>query len=90
MIIELDSYTDIFHAKKILGGHTCLCGDVPAKLFTFGNTEDMERYCFKLIDTIGADGGFILGSGCTLPVTARHENVSAFMNSIPKYYFQLA
>ncbi len=90
VIIELDSYTDIFHAKKILGGHTCLCGDVPAKLFTFGNTEDMERYCFKLIDTIGADGGFILGSGCTLPVTARHENVSAFMNSIPKYYFQLA
>lgn len=88
-IIELDGCTDIFQAKKILGGHICLCGDVPAKLFTFGATYDVEQYCFKLLDTIGADGGFILGSGCTLPVTAKHENVAAFMNSIPNYYFQL-
>ena len=82
-IIELDGGTDIFEAKGVLRGHTCLLGDVPATLFCMGTPGEMEAYCKRLMVEVGAEGGFILGSGCTLPYLAKDENVTAFFNSVP-------
>ncbi len=85
IIIEFDGSTDIFLAKKILGDRICLLGDVSAPLFTLGTPQEVERYCHTLLTEIGDDGGFILGSGCTLPHNARHENVAAFFNALVQY-----
>jgi uroporphyrinogen decarboxylase len=85
IIIELDGSTDIFQAKKVLNSRICLLGDVPASLFVLGTPHEIEQYCYKLLSEIGYDGGFILGSGCTLPHNARHENVEAFFNSLTQY-----
>ena len=62
-VLHLDSTTDIFKAKEILGDRMCLMGDVPARLFMIGTPRDVEIYCKKLIDTVGRGGGFILGAG---------------------------
>jgi len=85
IIIELDGSTDIFLAKKLLGNRICLLGDVSASLFTLGTPLQIEQYCKTLLNEIGHDGGFILGSGCTLPHNARHENVAAFFNTLTQY-----
>ncbi len=85
VVIELDSTTDIFRAHRILGGHTCIIGDVGAPLFTLGKPEQVREYCLKLLQEIGKDGGFILGSGCHIPFEAKHENVDAFFRSVEKY-----
>ncbi len=82
IIMELDGSTDIFLAKKLLGNRICLLGDVPASLFTLGTPQEIEHYCHTLLTEIGHDGGFILGSGCTLPHNARHENTAAFFNTM--------
>ncbi len=88
-ILNLDGTSDIFKAKEILGDHFCLMGDVPASLLKLGEPEEVDAYCERLIRELGSDGGFILSSGCTIPVDARPENVRAMINSVYKYKFKI-
>jgi hypothetical protein len=82
--LELDGQTDIFKAKEILGDHMCIMGDVPATLFRLGTRNDVEKYCLKLINEVGEGGGFILSSGCSVPVDAKIENVKAMIDTAKK------
>lgn len=84
-ILELDSVTDIFSAKEVLRGHLCFHGDVPAAMLTLGKPEDVEGYCKKLIDKVGNDGGFILGSGCGVPPNVKPENFRAMIETGKNY-----
>ena len=84
-IAMLDSTSDIFKAKEILGNHMCIMGDVPPALSTLGTVEEMEAYCRKLIEVVGKGGGFILGTGCAVPAETKIENFKAMINSAKKY-----
>jgi uroporphyrinogen-III decarboxylase len=84
-ILDLDSTTDIFKAKEILGDHMCIMGDVPASLLTLGTPEEVTAYCQRLIDEVGKGGGFILSSGCTVPYNARVENLKAMIHTGKTY-----
>jgi uroporphyrinogen-III decarboxylase len=81
VILELDGTTDIFAAKKALRDHACLKGDLSAALLSIGTPDDVEDYCKRLISEVGADGGFILGSGCSVPPTARPDNFRAMIET---------
>jgi len=80
-ILELDSMTDISRAKEILRGHLCFHGDVPATLLSIGQPEDVAAYCRKLIDEVGGDGGFILGTGCAVPPNVKPANFRAMIDT---------
>ena len=84
-VLNLDGTSDIFKAKEILGDHMCIMGDVPATLLKLGEPGEVDEYCRKLITEIGADGGFILSSGCTVPPDSRPENVKMMIASVRKY-----
>lgn len=84
-IAMLDSTSDIFKAKEILGDHMCIMGDVPASLSTLGTVEEMDAYCKRLIEVVGKGGGFILGTGCAVPPDTKLENFKAMINSAKKY-----
>jgi Uroporphyrinogen decarboxylase (URO-D) len=84
-ILNLDGTSDIFKAKEVLGDHMCIMGDVPAVLLKLGEPEEVHDYCRLLIKEIGPDGGFILSTGCTLPIDAKPENVKAMILSVQKY-----
>jgi len=83
MNIELDGDTNIFEAYDILQGWQTIRGDVPAIKFAFGTPDDIYEYCEKLIN-MGMKGGFMLSSGCEIPLNAKLENIIAFMDSINK------
>jgi uroporphyrinogen-III decarboxylase len=86
VVAELDSTTDIFKAKEILKGHMCIAGDVPAALTSLGSEDEVRVYCEKLIDVVGKDGGFILSTGCTLPLKCRIENLKAMVDTAKSYF----
>jgi uroporphyrinogen-III decarboxylase len=86
LVLQFDGLTDIFKAKEVLQGHLCLMGDVPASLLSLGSPDEVTAYCRKLIDVVGKDGGFILSSGCTVPVDAKPENLRAMIETGKSYY----
>lgn len=80
---EFDNQTDIFKAAGILDGWHSFKGNVPATMMAFGKPEEVSEYCDKLITEIGLKTpGFMLGSGCEVPLNVKPENMKAFMNSV--------
>src|SRR5659263_588202 len=53
-ILNLDGTSDIFKAKEVLGDHMCIMGDVPATLLKLGEPEEVDEYCRRLIEEVGA------------------------------------
>jgi uroporphyrinogen-III decarboxylase len=80
-VLSLDGKTDIFKAKETLGGHMCIMGDVHPSLLSVGAPEEVASYCKRLIQEIGPEG-FILSSGCDVPVDAKYENVKAMVEAV--------
>lgn len=80
-ILQLDGATDIFRAKEVLGGHLCIQGDVSASLLALGAPQEVKEYVRRLIAQVGRGGGYILSSGCEVPVNARPENVRAMLEA---------
>jgi len=76
--MALDGETDIFQAKKVLGDHMCIMGDVPASMLFRDTPENVYAYCTRLIRELGPEG-FILQSGCDIPANAQLENVQAMV-----------
>ena len=75
---------DMARARDVLSGRACIAGNVPNALLTVGSPEEVRAYCKKLIDTMGRDGGFIMGpSGQTEDV--RIENVRAMVDFTKEY-----
>lgn len=77
-IMALDGVTDIFTAKKELGGYMCVMGDVPASMLYLDSPDTVYNYCTRLIRELGPEG-FILQSGCDIPANAKLENVKAMV-----------
>jgi uroporphyrinogen-III decarboxylase len=84
-VLELDSVTDIFKAKQVLAGHMCLMGDVPAALLTLGTPDQVTAYVKRLCEEVGDGGGYILSSGCSVPVDTKPANLGAMIEAGNKY-----
>ena len=81
MHIELDGSTDIFKSYEILDGWQSIRGDIPATMMAYGTPDEVSEYCEKLIQ-MGMKGGYMLSSGCEIPLNAKPENIIAMMNSV--------
>ncbi|MEJ2244850.1 MAG: uroporphyrinogen decarboxylase family protein [Acidobacteriota bacterium] len=76
--------TDMARAKEVLGGHLCLSGNVPASLLQTGNVDDVKKYCKWLIDTVGKDGGLIVGPRSVVD-EVKPENLKAMIDFTREY-----
>ncbi len=77
-------HVDMKRAKEVLGHRACIAGNVPLSLLKLGTPDDVRAYCRDLIDSVGREGGFILGaSGQTEDV--RVENVKAMVDFTKEY-----
>jgi uroporphyrinogen-III decarboxylase len=69
---------------EALGAHHCIAGGMLPSLLQTGSVRQVKDECAKLIETIGNDGGFIMGSSCPLD-EAKIENVKAMVETTRQY-----
>lgn len=81
ILVELDGVTNIHAAHDILKGWQSIKGDVPATLMAFGTPDEVHAYCEDLIG-MAMGGGFVVGSGCEIPLNCKLENLKAMMDSV--------
>lgn len=63
--LHLDERTDIIQAKKVLGDHLCLFGNLKPSLFVLGTEEEVEREVKTIIDGCATGGGLIVSAELT-------------------------
>jgi hypothetical protein len=77
--------TDMALAKKVLGGHTCIAGNVLAwQMHTLG-PDDIARYCRWLIETCAPGGGYVLSMGSGIAGKVNPANIHAMIDTGMKY-----
>jgi hypothetical protein len=90
---ELPEGSIIFHldrsdpekAHRVLGKKFCLSGGVPNTLLAYGKAEAVRAHCRKLIETIGADGGYIMDASAIMQNDASVENLRAMTEATQEY-----
>ena len=85
-ILSIDNI-DLLEAKELVGGKVCLMGNVsPADGMLKGNPgiiDDMVKECVaKASDN---PKGFIVATGCEVPIHTPHENMVAFLEAGRRY-----
>ncbi len=76
--------TDMAKAKEVLHGYMCIQGNVPSSLLQTSDTAGVIKYCKWLIDVVGKDGGYIMGTGSVVD-EVKPENLKAMVDFTREY-----
>ncbi len=79
-VMWLFDQTDMVAAKRALGGHSCISGNVPTALLALSTPDEVEKYVTDLLDQCATDGGFFLQNGAVLD-DAKAENLKAMIDT---------
>ena len=79
-LANLDYCVDPGRARASVPG-LCLVGNIRPLAFVDSEPEVITQACARLLETAGTSG-FILSSGCEIPLEARPENVRALAGSV--------
>ena len=90
---ELPAGSVIFHldrsdpaaAHRVLGRKFCLSGGGPNTLLAFGSPEDVKAHCRRLIESIGAEGGYIMDVSAIMQNDASIENLKAMTEATREF-----
>jgi hypothetical protein len=83
-MIWLFDATDMAQAKEIVGGTSCIAGNMPMSLLALGTVQEVKDYAKKLIDTAGKGGGFIMSNGAFFD-DVKPENLHAMIDFTKEY-----
>jgi uroporphyrinogen decarboxylase len=85
-IIELDYQVDLAFAKNKVGKKVCIEGNIdPVSVLLNGKPNDVKREARECIKKAAKGGGFMLSSGCEVPLNAPFENVKAMVSAAKRY-----
>lgn len=85
---EVDHKVDLKSCKEKIGDKMCLIGNVdPVQVLLRGSVQDVENAARKCIDDASKGGGFILGSGCEVPMYTPQANIEALIRVARQYKY---
>jgi len=84
---SIDNAEDLEEAKKLIGDRVCIVGNVkPVDTMKNGTIEEITNEAKECIrKAYDSPMGFILSTGCQIPIGTPIENVIAFMDAARNY-----
>jgi hypothetical protein len=79
-VVWLFDQTDMFAAKRALGGRAAIAGNVPTALLALATPAEVEKYVTDLLEGCAKDGGVLLQNGAVLD-DAKAENLTAMIQT---------
>jgi len=83
-ILNTDGMTDLREARRILGDHVALMGDVPVQMLALSKKEEVLDYTRRLIEDVGPQG-LVITAGCDAPGDAKFENMCAMYEAAAEF-----
>jgi len=85
-ILEIDHLVDLRIAKEKVGSRVCLQGNIdPSLELLMGSPKEVYSSALQCIEMAGKQGGFILSSGCEVPLNTPWENLVAMVEASRNY-----
>lgn len=76
---------NIGEVKKKFRNKVCIMGNVDQTKMPFGNTKDVEEEAKSCIEKAMDGGGYILSTGCEIPLETPADNVKALLTAVERY-----
>lgn len=76
--------SDIVRAKETIGKNNCIMGNISSSMLKLGTPEQVSAEVKRLIDKVGAGGGYIVSNGAFFD-HAKPENVGAMVQTAKEY-----
>jgi uroporphyrinogen decarboxylase len=76
--LSLDAPSSLGKMKTMCGEKVALMGNVATGLFADGSREEMEAAIRRCIETAAKGSGYILASGCEIPLNSTEDRVEHF------------
>ena len=83
--LSLDAPSSLEKIIDLSASRLTVMGNVPTGLFASGTREEMEQAIHDCIQTAAEGSGYILASGCEIPLNSTEERVAHFFNYGRKY-----
>ncbi|MGC8495510.1 MAG: uroporphyrinogen decarboxylase family protein [Syntrophobacteraceae bacterium] len=85
VLCDIDTQGDIYKAKEILGGHSCIAGGVQDSQLILGTPQQVREHVKILCETVGKGGGYIISAGCNFPYATKPENFRAMVDAVLEF-----
>ena len=79
--VSIDSAVDLKEAKEVIRGRTTLIGNVDTTLILTASKDNVQRAAEDCLKKAARKGGFILSTGCDMPLETPNYNVHALVNA---------
>ncbi|MGY5861826.1 MAG: uroporphyrinogen decarboxylase family protein [Candidatus Thorarchaeota archaeon] len=79
--LSIDSAVDLKAAKEVAKGRTTLIGNVDTTLILTASKENVQKAAADCLNKAAQDGGFILSTGCDLPLETPKQNLQELVNT---------
>ena len=80
-----DDCKSFAECKEKYGDKITLIGCVPPPLVVTGTDEEWDAACRASIDEMGANGGFVLATGCEYPANASLDRAKRMVDIAKTY-----
>jgi len=84
-LLSLDAASSLEKLARLSAGKVIMMGNVPTTLFSSGTRSEMEASIRGCIHTAAADGGYILASGCEIPLDSTEDRIEHFFEYSREY-----
>ena len=71
--------------EDVVGKKIVVMGNVPTTHFSTGSREDMETAVRRCIETAAEGSGYILSSGCEIPIDSTEDRVEHYFRYSHEY-----